>query len=109
MPKLEEIAMEKVRIGVIGAGSISVRGIMPHLAQEDVQDRVIMSAVCDPVPGRAKSASERFDIPYAYENYEELLNSGNVDAVTLASPIGLHYEQGKWLFSTDCMFTLIRQ
>ena len=27
-----------VRIGVVGAGSISVRGIMPHLAQDDVQD-----------------------------------------------------------------------
>lgn len=87
--------MDKVRIGVVGAGSISVRGILPHLAQEDIKDRVIMTAVCDPVPGRAKAASEKFNIPYAYESYEELLDSGNVDAVTLASPIGLHYEQGK--------------
>ena len=42
-----------VRIGVVGAGSISVRGIMPHLVQDDVHDRVQMTAVCDPVPGRA--------------------------------------------------------
>lgn len=86
---------DKVRIGVVGAGSISVRGILPHLAQDDVKDRVIMTAVCDPVPGRAKAAAEKFDIPNAYEDYEELINSGNVDAVTLASPIGIHYEQGK--------------
>jgi len=84
-----------VRMGVVGAGSISVRGILPHLAQEDVQDRVRMTAVCDPAPGRAQAAAEKFGIPLAFESYEELLDSGNVDAVTIASPIGVHYEQGK--------------
>lgn len=85
----------RVRIGVVGAGSISVRGILPHLTQEDVQDRVHLTAVCDPVPGRAQAAADRFGIPSAFERYEELLDSGNVDAVTLASPIGIHFEQGK--------------
>ena len=84
-----------VRMGIVGAGSISVRGILPHLAQDDVQDRVRMTAVCDPAPGRAQAAAEKFGISAAFESYEELLDSGNVDAVTLASPIGLHYEQGK--------------
>jgi predicted dehydrogenase len=84
-----------VRMGVVGAGSISVRGILPHLAQEDVHDRVRMTAVCDPAPGRANAAAEKFGIPAAFESYEELLDSGNVDAVTIASPIGIHYEQGK--------------
>ncbi|RIK28720.1 MAG: gfo/Idh/MocA family oxidoreductase, partial [Chloroflexi bacterium] len=84
-----------VRLGVVGAGSISVRGILPHLSMEDVQDRVQLSAVCDPAPGRAQAAAERFDIPHAFETYEELLASGECDAVTIASPIGLHYEQGK--------------
>lgn len=86
---------DRVRIGVIGVGSISVRGILPHLTQEDVQDRLQVTAVCDPVPGRAQAASEKFNVPYAYETYQELLKDGYVDAVTIASPIGLHYEQGK--------------
>lgn len=85
---------EQIRLGIVGAGSISVRGIMPHLALEDVHDRVRMTAVCDPAPGRAQAASERFDIPHHFESYEELLESGTVDAVTIASPIGLHFEQG---------------
>lgn len=85
---------EQVRIGIVGAGSISVRGIMPHLALEDVQDRVRMTAVCDPAPGRAQAASARFGIPHHFETYEELLDSGTVDAVTIASPIGLHFAQG---------------
>ncbi len=84
-----------VRIGIVGAGSISVRGIMPHLVLEDVYDRVRMTAVCDPVAGRAMAACDRFNIPHAFENYHDLLDSKKVDAVTIASPIGLHYQQGK--------------
>lgn len=84
-----------VRIGVVGAGSISLRGIMPHLSQEDVQPLARMTAVCDPVPGRAQAAAEKFNVPAAFERYEELLDSGEVDAITIASPIGIHYEQGK--------------
>lgn len=85
---------QQVRIGVVGAGSISIRGILPHLALEDVSDRVKLTAVCDPVPGRAQAAADRFGIPAAFERYEDLLDSGLVDAVTIASPIGVHYEQG---------------
>ena len=44
-----------VRMGVVGAGSIAVRGILPHLSQPDVQDRVRLQAVCDPAPGRAEA------------------------------------------------------
>jgi len=86
---------DRVRIGVVGAGSISVRGILPHLTQEDVQDRVQVTAICDPVPGRAQAAVERFGATVAFERYEDLLASGGVDVVSVASPIGVHYEQGK--------------
>ncbi len=84
-----------VRMGIVGAGSISVRGIMPHLFQDDVQDRVNLMAVCDPFPDRAEAAAHKFEIPNAFETYEDLLDSDTVDAVTIASPIGLHFEQGK--------------
>ena len=86
---------EVVRMGVVGAGTISLRGILPHLSQEDVQDRVRLAAVCDPVPGRAEAAAAKFGVEHAFTTLEELLAEGNVDAVTMASPIGLHYEQGK--------------
>ncbi|MEX0785833.1 MAG: Gfo/Idh/MocA family oxidoreductase [Dehalococcoidia bacterium] len=84
-----------VRLGVVGAGSISLRGILPHLSQPDVQDRLRVVAICDPVPGRADAAAERFGIERAFTEYEALLEQGEVDAVTIASPIGLHYAQGK--------------
>lgn len=83
-----------VRMGVVGAGTISIRGVLPHLSQDDVADRVRLAAVCDPVPGRAEAAAEQFGVARAYENYQDLLGS-DVDAVVIASPIGLHYEQGR--------------
>ncbi len=84
-----------VRIGVVGVGSISVRGILPHLTQDDIQDRLKVTAVCDLVSGRAEAASLKFNVPHAYRTYQEMLSEGHVDAVSIASPIGIHYEQGK--------------
>lgn len=81
-------------IGILGAGSISIRGLLPHLTMEDVQDRVRVTAVCDNVPGRAQAAAERFGVPAAYDEYEPMLADPKVDAVAIATPIGLHYEQG---------------
>ncbi len=78
----------------MGAGSIGIRGALQHLTMPDVADRVRVTAVCDPVPGRAQAASERFSVESAYQTLDELLADPNVDAVTLGTPIGLHYQQG---------------
>ncbi len=98
-----------VRMGVVGAGTIAQRGIMPHLSQDDVQDRVRLQAVCDPVPGRAESMAQKFNIPHHFLTYEELLEGGDVDAVTLCSPIGLHYEQGRLASRRASTSTSIRR
>lgn len=60
----------------------------------DIADKARATAVCDPVPGRAEAAAQRYGVPGAYTTLEELLQDPAVDAVTLCSPIGLHYEQG---------------
>jgi predicted dehydrogenase len=81
-----------VRIGVVGVGAIALRGILPHLAEADVRDRVRVHAVCDPVVERARAAAEQYGIAQAYPGLDELLEDDALDAVTVASPIGLHYE-----------------
>jgi predicted dehydrogenase len=86
---------DALRLGIVGAGSISLRGLLPHLTMDDVQDRVNVTAVCDPAPGRAQAAAEKFGVPHAFETCEELLDCGDVDAVSIASPIGVHFEQGR--------------
>ncbi len=81
-----------VRIGVVGVGALSLRGILPHLTQEDVRDRVRVQALCDPVQERARATASRFGVPAVYASIEELLGDDAIDAVTIASPIGLHFE-----------------
>jgi predicted dehydrogenase len=81
-----------LRIGVVGIGALALRGILPHLTQPDVSDRIVVAAVCDPVEERVQGAAERFGVPNIFTSIEDLLGSGDVDAVTIASPIGLHFE-----------------
>jgi predicted dehydrogenase len=84
----------RLGIGVVGAGSIGIRGALEHLCLSDVQDRLFLAAVCDPAPGRAQAAADRYGVRRAYEAFEDLIADDSVDAVTICSPIGVHYEQG---------------
>ncbi len=87
--------MATTKIGVVGAGSVAQRGIMPHLSMADLGDRVTLQAVCDPAPGRADAAAEKFSIPQAFTDYTTFLANADVDVISLATPIGMHYAQGK--------------
>lgn len=82
-------------MGIIGAGAVVQRGILPHLTQTDVADRVTVVALADPVVDRARDAATRFGVREVYSSLDELLATGDVDAVTIASPIGLHFEQAR--------------
>lgn len=81
-----------VKIGIVGVGTLAIRGIIPHLMCPDVQDLVTVTALCDPVLERAAAIAEQYGIPHVFASYEELLAT-DVDAVTIVSPIGLHFEQ----------------
>ena len=82
-----------IRIGVVGVGALSLRGILPHLAQEDVREQLLVHALCDPVEERVRATAAEYEIPRSYLSIEALLADDEIDAVTIASPIGLHYEQ----------------
>ena len=84
---------EEVKIGLVGCGSVSQRGLLPHLVQEDLAGRCRLTAVCDNVPGRAEATAGRFGVPAAFADYDEFLAEADVDMVSLATPIGVHFEQ----------------
>jgi predicted dehydrogenase len=84
---------QPVGMGIVGAGVVGI-GMLEHLRVPDVNDRVRVAAICDPVPGRAAAAAGKYGEISAYESYEDLLKDPHVDAVTLCTPIGLHYQQG---------------
>ncbi len=85
--------MDRVRIGLAGCGSVSQRGLLPHLSQDDIQDRVELAAVMDVVTERAEATAAKFGARLWFDNYDDLLAS-DIDAVVIASPIGYHYQQG---------------
>lgn len=84
---------DPLRLGVVGAGSVS-QCLLRHLMLPDVADAVAVVNVCDPAPGRAEATAAAFGIARFSRDLDELLDDDRVDAVTIASPIGLHYEQG---------------
>ncbi len=85
---------KRIGIGIVGTGAIGIRGALEHLSMPDVQNRVCITGICDTCPGRAKAAAGKYNISTYYETYDELLDNPKIDAVTICSPINLHYEQG---------------
>src|SRR5438552_378479 len=83
---------DPLRLGIVGVGTLTLRAILPHMTQDDIADRVIVTAVCDPVLERASAAAERFGVPTAVSDVDDLLKRDDVDLVTVVSPIGLHAE-----------------
>jgi predicted dehydrogenase len=82
-----------VGLGVVGVGTLALR-VLEHLALPDVADAVRVTALFDPATDRAGAAAERFGVARTHGSLEDLLADPAVDGVTIASPIGLHHEQG---------------
>ncbi|WP_226701216.1 Gfo/Idh/MocA family protein [Priestia aryabhattai] len=78
--------MAKVKIGVIGCGSIAQHR---HLPEYKMNEQVELVAVCDINTERANSVAQQYGVK-AYTNYEELLASDTVEAVSVCTPNYLH-------------------
>jgi predicted dehydrogenase len=84
---------ERVRVALIGCGSVSQRGLLPHLSQQDAQDVIDLVAVCDVVEERVRQIAAQFKVPKWYTDYEDVLAEADLDAVLIATPIPFHYAQ----------------
>ena len=86
--------MDKVRFGVIGYGNMGSQHIR-YLSNGEIPGAVL-GAVCDNNPAKLDAAKEFLtkehpDLPVAYfADYKELLDSGKIDAVLIATPHYLH-------------------
>lgn len=78
--------MSKLKVAVIGCGSIAEHR---HLVEYINMPEVKIVAVCDIIESRAKKTAERFQAT-AYTCYETLLNSEEVEAVSVCLPNYLH-------------------
>src|SRR5438309_1277479 len=76
--------MEKVRIGVIGTGGMGSN----HCATIGDVAEAQLTAICDLVPDIAEELGRKHEVP-SFTSPEDLLESGLVDAVIIATP---HYD-----------------
>lgn len=80
----------KVRYAVVGGGWISQGAFMPGV---DQTNNSVITALVTGDPQKADELAELYDIKsYAYEQYDQLLASGEVDAVYIATPNFRHRE-----------------
>jgi UDP-N-acetyl-2-amino-2-deoxyglucuronate dehydrogenase len=83
------VAEKTFRIGLVGCGRISRN----HFEAIDKIDGLELVAVADTDPERARSAGREWKVPH-FTSYEKMLAESNADIVTIATPSGLHPEQG---------------
>ena len=84
--------MQKLRLGVIGAGSWAVSSHLPALERH--RDRVAFTIVNRRNPELLERIRERFDFEKSTTDWEEVIAEG-CDIVIVASPVALHYEQAR--------------
>ncbi|WP_194074636.1 Gfo/Idh/MocA family protein [Oceanobacillus halophilus] len=84
--------MSKVKLGIIGLGTQG--GTYAGFISEGRVKNMEIGAICDIDPEVKKVAAEKYpDVPF-YENYIDMLESGDVDAVVTTVPHYLHPEMG---------------
>jgi predicted dehydrogenase len=77
--------MERVRIGVIGVGGMG----SGHGATMSQVEEAELTAICDCDPTTLEQSKSKFGVP-GFSSHQELLDSGLVDAVIIATPHYLH-------------------
>ncbi|HEY9655749.1 MAG TPA: Gfo/Idh/MocA family oxidoreductase [Crinalium sp.] len=81
----------KIRYAVVGLGWFAQEAAMPAFTQADNSELV---ALVSDDPTKLKELGQKYGVQhtYSYEEYEDCLTSGEVDAVYIALPNHLHCE-----------------
>ena len=80
--------MEKLRIGIMGAGQESIHSHFPNcLKNSDIAE---IAAVCDVNIENARKAAGQFQVPAFYASHTEMLEKEKPDLVTVCVPNKFH-------------------
>ncbi|MFJ7368807.1 Gfo/Idh/MocA family protein [Lysinibacillus sp. NPDC098008] len=77
--------MSKVKWGILSAANIAYDQLLPAFKKSEYSEVIAIAS-------KTKSKALRFNINTIYEEYEELLNDSNIDAVYIPLPNALHKE-----------------
>src|SRR5258707_7786754 len=92
---------QPLKAALVGCGSVSQRGILPHLSQPDAREHVVLEAVVDAVAERAAATASRFNVPRSFTSVAEMLNGAEVDLVLVATPIPAHFDNALAAIQAD--------
>ena len=81
----------KVRYGVVGVGDISQEALLPGVAHTGNSE---VTALVTDDPKKAQEVGRRYGVEdsYGYEQFADVLGSGKIDAIYLATPNWRHAE-----------------
>lgn len=82
----------KVRYAVVGLGWIAQATVLPGF--KNIRENSEITALVSDDPEKLETLSKQYGIQntYSYDEYDECLNSGEIDAVYIALPNHLHRE-----------------
>lgn len=105
-----------LKAGLVGCGSLSQRGVLPHLTQADVQDKIRLVAVADVVSERAQATADAFDVPAHFTSIEDMLAGAEIDVALIITPIPFHHanalaaiQAGKHVYVQKAMTTTVAE
>ena len=83
---------KKIRYAVVGLGYIAQIAVLP--AFKNASRNSELAALISDDPEKLRELSEKYDVQItgSYEDYENILRSGNIDAVYIALPNHMHRE-----------------
>ena len=79
--------MDKIKVGVIGCGSIGVY----HIAGYQKTGKAEVKAICDIKKDVLDAAKSKYGIKKAFTDYRDLLDMDDLDAVSVCLPNYLHH------------------
>ncbi|WP_205093081.1 Gfo/Idh/MocA family protein [Thalassobacillus pellis] len=81
---------EKLKVGIIGAGGIAKGVHIPNYMK--CGDRVEIVAIADVIKEKADHYADEFSIAHSFGDYEEMLQTVELDAVSVCTPNKFHAE-----------------
>lgn len=78
--------MRKLKYGIIGCGAFGEQHIVGMQRLQNVE----LLAICDTNMERCQALAEKYNITYAYQDYKELLQNEEIEAVTIVTPDQTH-------------------
>jgi len=82
----DAMAMDRVRMGIVGTGNIATLNVPGYLEHEQCD----VVAVCDPRPEVLERRMTEWGVERGYTELDQLLADDDIDAVEILSPTPLH-------------------